>query len=89
MMILALNAKMFKPWLISSEERVANFHLVVYSFANCELRSMVLVDRRSVLLPCVNGMLCFSWVIVLQMVSCTAVTLMIFSTLQYAWIGFP
>uniref|UniRef100_A0A0A9DPZ5 Uncharacterized protein n=1 Tax=Arundo donax TaxID=35708 RepID=A0A0A9DPZ5_ARUDO len=37
-MIAGLNSKMFGRWFV-------NFHTVLCSFANCELRSMVLVDR--------------------------------------------
>lgn len=48
--------KMLESWLIASKDYFANIDLVVCSFANCELRSMVLVDRRSVSCPYVSSM---------------------------------
>ncbi len=42
---------MLESWLVASKDRLPNIDLFVCSFANCELRSMVLVDTRSVLRP--------------------------------------
>jgi hypothetical protein len=35
---------MLESWLVASKDRLPNIDLFVCSFANCELRSMVLVD---------------------------------------------
>ena len=73
-----------------SEVSASNFRLVLCSFANCELRSMILVDRRSVLC-----LLVYVWRALVFSNSCFADTDQFFSNvnnlsiLQCDWVGLP